>query len=118
MSDPKMPELWWSPSGGGFLARHENGADEHLVWIVHMTHESLRHHLGTGPDSNPPLPADAVRLVALAEQTWQWGWRLAGVPDAVVLPASEATARKQAELDPDTEAVRRRVGEWGVVDRG
>ncbi|MGW3992403.1 hypothetical protein ACWEF6_02835 [Amycolatopsis sp. NPDC004772] len=59
----QIPDLWWSPSHGGFLTRHENNADEHLVWIVHTTHESLRHHLGTGADSNPPLPTDAVRLV-------------------------------------------------------
>lgn len=60
----------------------------------------------------------AAGRAALAEPTWQWGWRLANVPDAVPVPASEATARKQAELDPDTEVVRRPVGEWEVVDRG
>jgi hypothetical protein len=47
----------------------------------------------------------------------QWAWRLPERPD-VVVPASEATARKQAELDPGTEVVRRPVGEWEVVSRG
>ncbi|MGW4525150.1 hypothetical protein [Amycolatopsis sp. NPDC004378] len=48
----------------------------------------------------------------------QWAYRLADVANAVAVPASEATARKQAELDPDTtEVVRRPVGEWEVVTR-
>jgi hypothetical protein len=60
---------------------------------------------------------DAIGLLA-GKREWQWGWRLTDTPDAVVVPASEATARKQAELDPDTEVVRRPVGEWEVVRNG
>lgn len=61
---PPMPfDLWWSPSMKRLLTRHEDMDDEHLVWVVQSGHESLRHYLGTGLDSNPPLPDDAVRLV-------------------------------------------------------
>lgn len=56
------PDLWWSPSMARFLSRHQSEDDEHLVWIWHGHHESLRHYLGTGLDSNPPLPDDAVQL--------------------------------------------------------
>lgn len=77
----------------------------------------------------PFLGGDAARAAHAARgldvlgllvgnRDWQWGWRLAGDPDAVAVPASEATARKQADLDPDTEVVRRPVGEWQVTDRG
>jgi hypothetical protein len=64
-ADPKpMPfDLWWSPSMARFLTRHEDMDDEHLVWVVQSGHESLRHYLGTGLESNPPLPDDAVQLV-------------------------------------------------------
>lgn len=86
--------------------------DTQAVHGVTLT-EALRLLVARGYAAVPEparLPADA---------TWQWGWRLAGVEGAVALPASEATARKQAELDPDTtEVVRRPVGEWEVVDRG
>lgn len=59
----QIPDLWWSPSMARFLSRHEDRDDEHLVWVWHGHHESLRHFLGTGLDSNPPLPDDAVQLV-------------------------------------------------------
>jgi hypothetical protein len=52
---------------GRFLTRHENRDDEHLVWVFHGHYEALRHYLGTGPDSNPPLPVDATRLYRAGE---------------------------------------------------
>lgn len=59
----QMPfELWWSPSMKRFLTRHQSEDDEHLVWVWHGHYEALRHYLGTGLDSNPPMPDDAVRL--------------------------------------------------------
>jgi len=63
-----MPfDLWWSPSLKRLLSRHENEDDEHLVWVMQGGAESLRHYLGTGLESNPPLPDDAVRLVQTTE---------------------------------------------------
>lgn len=84
-----------------------------------LTAAYLAHFLGQRPARMAAHIArglDVLGLLAGAER--QWGWRLAGHPDAVPVPASEATARKQAELDPDTEAVRRPVGEWEVIERG
>ena len=50
------PPLWWSPAHG--LIAEQDG----LYWVISESRESLRHKLGTGPESNPPLPEDAVRL--------------------------------------------------------
>jgi hypothetical protein len=63
MPEPMPFDLWWSPSMKRLLTRHEDMDDEHLVWVVQGGHESLRHYLGTGPDSNPSMPDDAVQLV-------------------------------------------------------
>ncbi|MEV4053007.1 hypothetical protein AB0J55_17630 [Amycolatopsis sp. NPDC049688] len=76
------PDLWWSPSMARFLSRHEDQDDEHLVWVWHGHQESLRHYLGTGLDSNPPLPADAVRLVPDGPETRR---------PVVLLPAEDCT---------------------------
>lgn len=56
---------WWSESMNRLLVKDDNG----LVWVVNGGLESLRHYLGTGADSNPPMPADAVHLFAAATQT-------------------------------------------------
>lgn len=63
MAEPMPFDLWWSPSMKRLLSRHENSDDEHLVWVMQGGSESLRHYLGTGLESNPPLPDDAVQLV-------------------------------------------------------
>lgn len=53
------PKLWWSPSIGGLLVEGDG-----MYWVLNPSRESLRHRLGTGPDSNPPLPEDAVPLAS------------------------------------------------------
>lgn len=50
------PELWWSPTYG--LLTYEDG----LYWVISRSKESLRHRLGTGQDSNPPLPDDVIEI--------------------------------------------------------
>lgn len=88
MTEPAAPhpmpfDLWWSPSLRRFLSRHENQDDEHLVWVFHGHHEALRHYLGAGLDSNPPLPDDAVRLV-LADPAFEGAFEASDRPEELI----------------------------------
>lgn len=120
-ADANMPELWWSPSLRRFLSRHESQDDEHLVWVFHGHYEALRRYLGTGLDSNPPLPADAVRLVAaplpLPDSETEWGWHAPWDPGTVTR-RSEAEARRMVSQSvPGSRLlVCREVGPWKVVE--
>ncbi|WP_027930725.1 hypothetical protein [Amycolatopsis thermoflava] len=60
MTDTNPPELYWSNTLG-LLKRKDD-----LWWVATGGWESLRHHLGTGADSNPE-PAHADRLVPQTE---------------------------------------------------
>jgi hypothetical protein len=108
------------PDSGGAVMAAAAGLDRPRVDLASVIFEAWRR---LGPKATPQNASGEIARAVL-DAGWalapdaQWGWRLAGHPDAVTIPASEATARKQAELDPDTEVVRRPVGEWEVVTRG
>jgi hypothetical protein len=74
MPEPMPSDLWWSPSMRQLLTRHENGNDEHLVWVVETSHRSLRNVLGEA-NSNPPMPDDAVQLLPVppSQTCGAWG---------------------------------------------
>jgi hypothetical protein len=114
VSDVDQPDGITDESSLPTTARAAERVNEFLAWYG----DGLV-YVETGA---PPLFARDLQALTNLATGWrsgvQWGWRLAGVEGAVVLPASETTARKQAELDPGTEVVRRPVGEWEVVSRG
>lgn len=90
-----MPELWWSSEHG--LMRREDG----MFWVSRGGWESLRHVLGTGPDSDPE-PADAVRLmpvedndrhvISLSPRTWTIKHPLSCRPNLKDCPMTRAAA--------------------------
>lgn len=60
-----IPKLWWSPTFGLITQHESRSTGEMLFWVYNDSRVSLRRVLGTGEDSNPPLPEDAVQLGVL-----------------------------------------------------